>query len=85
MNQNIDILDLLQEEKGYVKLLLTSGKEVFGRPLFIAFDEDDEGWETIKMICFKRWPEKRSIFYKLDDIQSYERCKKEDLPQPGGK
>ena len=80
MNQTIDILDKLQEEEGYVRLVLRSGEIVFGRPQCIVYDEDDEGWETVKTLMFELWESRKMTFYKPEDIESYDQCKVKDIP-----
>ena len=81
MESGIDIIDWLQEEEGYVKLFLASGETVCGRPQCIIYDEDDEGWETVKKIMFRPWGWKISVWFGLDEVVSYERIDKSDLPQ----
>lgn len=80
MKTMIDILDRLQDEDGYVRLVLKSGKIVFGIPQCIVYDEDDEGWETVKQIMFDPWDGLHSVFYKEEDIESYDTCNEEDIP-----
>ena len=80
MNPKIDILDRLQEENGFVRLVLASGEIVFGRPQCIVYDEDDEGWDTIKTIMFDPWGGPHLVFYKEEDIKSFNPCKEEDIP-----
>lgn len=80
MNQQIDILDKLQDEEGFVRLVLASGEIVFGRPQCIVYDEDEDGWETIKMIMVEPWFGLHNVFYKLEDIESYDPIAEEDIP-----
>lgn len=80
MNPKIDILDRLQEETGFVRLVLVSGEIVYGRPQCIVYDEDDEGWDTIKTIMFDPWGGMHFVFYKTGDIESYTPCEEEDIP-----
>jgi len=80
LKTTIDILDRLEEEKGYVRLVLTSGEIVFGIPQCIVYDEDEDGWETIKTIMFDPCGGQHSVFYKAEDIKSYDNCKEEDIP-----
>ena len=80
MKQQMDILDRLQEEKGYVRIILASGEIVFGRPQSIVYDEDEEGWETVKTIMFEPWGLQHATFYKEEDIETYDPINKEDIP-----
>lgn len=68
----IDILDELQNINGLVKLTLTSGETVFGVPDCIVWDEDEEGWETIKNIRVEPVDSVFAKYYKVEDIKSYE-------------
>ena len=74
----IDILDRLQDEEGYVRLVLSSGIIVFGKPDCIVFD--DEGDEVIKRIRFEPWNGIYAVYYGIDDIKEYDRIDEDDIP-----
>lgn len=71
-----DILDRLQEEEGYVRLHLSNGKTLCGLPQCVVYDEDENGWDTVKSIMFDPYPFDHSIFLSATEIASYE-CIKE--------
>ena len=77
----IDILDELQDVNGYVKVLLRSGKILYGVPDCVEFDDDEETGEIIKSILF--FPMNKKYVYNLteDDIVSFTECRKEDIPE----
>ncbi len=76
-----DILDVLQEENGYVRLSLSDGSTLYGLPQCVVYDEDENGWDTIKSIMFDPYPLGHSLFLSASEIISYERIKKEDIPE----
>ena len=80
MTEQIDIVDRLQDEEGFVRIVLTSGEVVFGMPLCIVYDEDEDGWETIKTIMVRPWFGLHNAFYRLEDIESYAPIAEEDIP-----
>lgn len=43
MTSKLNILDRLEDEKGFVKLVLAPGKVVYGKPEIICWSEDEEG------------------------------------------
>lgn len=79
MEFKLDILDQLEEETGFVRLVLTSGVIEYGEPLIITWAGEDD---TIKEIMFEPYFNPNGIkhFYRLEDIESYEPCKEEDIP-----
>ncbi len=79
-NGKLDIIDLLDAEEGFVALTLKSGAIEFGEPLAIIYDEDDEGWETVKTILFKSYYGMNKIKYGLNDIESFIPIDEEDIP-----
>lgn len=66
----IDILDKLAARKGFVRLDLTNGESVFGRPDCIVFEEDEEGWDTIKHIRFEPFDSPYAQYYQAHEIKS---------------
>ena len=76
----IDILDRLQVQKGYVRLILASGVVVFGKPDCIVFDEDENGDEVIKRIRFEQWDEIYAQYYGVDDIKEFDPIDEDDIP-----
>ena len=80
MNVTIDVPDRLQAEKEYVRLVLVSGKTVYGKPDCIVWDEDENGDELEKRIRFETWGEPYAKYYGVEDIRCYERIAKEELP-----
>lgn len=76
----IDILDKLQAVNGYVRLVLTSGEIVFGKPDCVVWDEDEEGYDTIKNIRFEPFEGGFAKYFKVEDIESFDECKEEDIP-----
>lgn len=76
-NVNMDILDKLQEESGFVRLILASGEIIYGKPLIITWGGEDD---TIKEIMFEPYENENTYFYRLDDIQAYEVVEKIDIP-----
>lgn len=67
----MDILDKLQEIHGVVQIELYSGERLLGRPDCIVYDEDDEGWDTIKKIRFEPLQEPYAVYFGLDEIKSF--------------
>ena len=80
MNPKTDILDRLQEVNGYVRLVMASGEIIFGRPQCIVYDEDNEGWETIKTIMFHPWNSIHPVFFTEEEIKSFDEWKKDEIP-----
>lgn len=80
MNRKLDIIDRLDAEEGYVQLTLKTGGIEFGQPVCISYNEDENGWDTIKRIIFKPYFGLHSKDYGLDDIESYEPIDEEDIP-----
>lgn len=80
MNSYYDILDQLQDEESYVQLFLTDGSTIFGLPQCIVWNEDENGWETIKSLMFDPRPYKCSVFFMEGQIESYRRVSKDELP-----
>ena len=78
--RELDIIDKLDGEEGFVELILKSGDVVFGEPLGIIYNEDEDGWDTIKRILFKPHLGLYSKDYGLDDIVSYKPIAEEDIP-----
>lgn len=76
----IDILDRLQVQKGFVRLVLSSGEIVFGKPDCIVYDEDENGDETIKRIRFEQWDETFAQYYGVEDIKEYDPIDEDDIP-----
>lgn len=76
----IDILDKLQAVDGYVRLVLKSGEIVFGKPDCIVYDEDEDGYDTIKSIRFEPWENEYAKYYKEEDIQDFDEYDEEDIP-----
>ena len=76
----IDILDKLQVQKGYVRLVLSSGEIVFGKPDCIVYDEDENGDETIKQLRFEQWDELYAKYYGVEDIKEYDPIDEDDIP-----
>ena len=77
----IDILDELQDVNGYVKVLLRSGIILYGVPDCVEFDDDEETGEIIKSICFIPMNKQYMYYLREDDIESYTKCRKEDIPE----
>ena len=77
----IDILDELQDVNSYVKVLLRSGKILYGVPDCVEFDDDEETGEIIKSICFIPMNKKYMYYLRENDIESYIKCRKEDIPE----
>ncbi|MBR3715833.1 MAG: hypothetical protein IKM18_08000 [Clostridia bacterium] len=80
MNRKLDIIDKLDGEEGFVELVLKSGGVEFGEPLGIIYNEDENGWDTIKRILFKPYFGLHSKDYGLDDIASYKPITEDDIP-----
>lgn len=76
----IDILDELQAVNGYVRMVLKSGEIIFGKPDCIVYDEDDEGFETVKSIRFEPWNEIHATYFREDDIESFDEVKESEIP-----
>ena len=81
MIDNLDIIDRLDNEDGFVKLVLRSGRVVYGRPLLVDWSEDDEGWDTIKGILFKPYNSKSEEVINEDEIDYYEAIEEADIPK----
>ena len=82
MKVKLDILDRLENETGFVRLVLTSGEIVYGKPDCICWAEDEDGDDTIKEIMFEPFFNRCGInkFYRLEDVDSYEPCEEGDIP-----
>lgn len=76
----IDILDRLQVQKGYVRLILANGEIVFGKPDCIVYDDDENGEDVIKQIRFEQWDEYYAKYYGVDDIREFDPIDEDDIP-----
>jgi len=76
----IDILDRLQEEDGFVRMVLASGKILFCKPKCIVYDEDCDGWETDKQIMVEPFGFENMMYFREEDIQSYEVWEEKNIP-----
>ena len=81
MKNKIDILDRLQDEETYVQLSLSNGKKICGLPQCVVFDEDENGWDTIKKITFEPYPFGKFCFLGIEDVASYRCISKNELLQ----
>lgn len=79
-NGNLDIIDKLDGEEGFVELVMKSGEKVFGEPLGVLWLEDEDGFDTIKRILFKPYFSIHKRDYGLDDIESYVPIDEDDIP-----
>ena len=77
----IDILDELQEVNSYVKVHLRSGDILYGVPDIVEFDDDEETGEIIKSIHFFAMNKKYAYYLREDEVESYTKCRKEDIPE----
>lgn len=68
----IDILDRLQNVDGFVRLVLKSGEIMFGHPDCVVWDEDEDGWATVKTIRFEPYFSNQAVYFKTDEIESFE-------------
>ena len=68
----MDILDQLQAEDKCVQLKLSDGNTVCGYADCIVYEEDDEGWDTVKMIRFEVQHNKFPEYYSSEDIIAFE-------------
>ena len=77
----IDILDELMYTRSYVKVHLRSGDILYGIPDIVEFDDDEETGEIVKSLLFI--PMNKKYVYNLteNDIISYTKCRKEDIPE----
>ena len=66
-----DILDEIEYAKGKVKVLLKSGESLIGRGDCMDYDEDENGFETIKNLLFRK-DDGDYIYIYPDDVDSYE-------------
>ena len=82
MKPKLDILDKLENETGFVRLVLASGGIIYGKPDCICWAEDEDGDDTIKEIMFEPYFNLYGInkFYREEDIKSYEPCEEEEIP-----
>ena len=80
MNGKLDIIDKLDDKDGFIQLVLKSGEIEFGTPLCIIYNEDEEGFETIKRILFKPYFGLHTKDFGLDDIESYIPIDEDDIP-----
>ena len=76
----LDILDKLQDIYGYVRLILKSGEVIYGKPDCVVYDEDENGYDTIKQIRFEPWGGKVAKYFTEEELVSYEECTEQDLP-----
>ena len=68
----MDILDELQSIDTCLKVVLRSGDVLTGYADCIVYDEDSDGYDTIKQIRFEPQHQKYAIYLGIDDILSYE-------------
>lgn len=80
MNKNLDIIDRLDGEDGFVELVFKSGVTEYGTPLGITYLDDENGVPTRKRILFKPFFGFFTQDYGLEDIDSYLPVKKDDIP-----
>lgn len=76
----IDILDKLQAVDGFVRLVLTSGEIIFGKPDCIVYDEDEEGYDTIKTIRFEPWGNEHARYFKEEEVKEFDAWEEDDIP-----
>ena len=81
MNTGLDIIDRLEAAESYVKLVLKNGQVDYGFTDTVFFNEDDNGWETIKRIYFQSYFSPVMVDYGLEDIETFEPIKREDIPK----
>lgn len=74
-----DILDELESEDGFVRLVLTSGEIIFGKPDCIVIDDEDDE----EKIRFENWDMSHASYFGVKDIQSFEPCDEKDIPPCG--
>jgi len=67
----LDLFDELENEKRCVIVTLRSGEKVEGYADQTVYLEDDEGWDTIRAIWFKRCKDGEYIALRLDDVISF--------------
>ena len=76
----ITIIDKLQNIDSHVRLVLSNGEIMFGKPDCIVHEEDDEGWETIPMLRFEPWEIGRALYFKAEDIESFDEVEEDEIP-----
>ena len=76
----LDILDKLQDANSYVRLVLIDGVVEYGYPHCIVYEEDEDGYETIKTIRFIPYFGIHDKYYKEHEIKSFEPIAEEDIP-----
>lgn len=76
----IDILDELQAVNSHVRLVLKSGEIMFGKPDCIVWDEDEDGWETVKTIRFEPFEGGHAKYFKEEDVESFDEWAEEEIP-----
>lgn len=74
----MDILDKLEAETGYVKLYLTSGDVVYGYPLVVIWTGEKEDVKEISFDPYLNTDDSIS-FYTLEEIEKYEVFTKEEM------
>ena len=79
MKGELDLLDQLEQETGFVRLVLSSGDIVYGKPLIITWAGGDD---MIPENMFNPYDNLRGImqFYRLEEIESFEKCSEEEIP-----
>ena len=79
MKGELDLLDQLEQETGFVRLVLSSGEIVYGKPLIITWAGEDD---MIPEIMFNPYDNLRGImqFYRLEEIESFEKCSEGEIP-----
>lgn len=80
MKNIMDILDELQNVDGFVRLVLKSGEIVFGKPDCIVYDEDEDGFDTLKKIRFEPWDSEYASYYSEEEIKSFDECDEKEIP-----
>ncbi len=69
--KKIDILDRLQATESLVQLHLKSGEVLLGRADCIVYEEDEEGYDTIKQIRFEPLGSEFAKYFTIEEIISF--------------
>ena len=67
-----DLFDEMENERRCMIVTLISGEKIMGHADITLYLEDDEGWDTIRAIWFKRSCDGEYIALRLEEVISYE-------------
>lgn len=69
----LDILDMLEETSGFVRLFLKTGETIIGKPDCIIFDETEDETDIIKQIRFEPLKGGQAMYFGIDEIEKFDK------------